>query len=136
MNLIFFHLLSFFLFFLTINSISIKSLLFPGLQNIKNSTNFKGIFEDAIAETVITCPENCNNHGSCNNSSCICEKDYQGSSCSTYCPNNCNLNGYCAIGLGCLCSENFQGFITLNKFKIKQNLLKLRRGLSSKTLFL
>jgi len=102
-----------FVFFHLTVSLSIKSLLFPNLHptSSNNSTKFKGIFQEEMPETPSSCPNDCNNHGNCSNDvTCTCEKDYQGSSCSTYCPKNCSSNGYCAIGLGCLCSEDFQGF--------------------------
>lgn len=108
------YLFFFFSMYISVHSISIKSLLFHGLQPVTNSSKFKGIFQDAIIDSPLSCSNNCSNHGTCtNNSNCICETDYQGYSCSTYCPKNCSSNGYCAMGLGCLCSENFQGIFTL-----------------------
>ena len=119
--LCFYTILFLFFFFEVSISVSIKSLLFSNLPPPStNSTKFKGVFQDEMPETVTSCPNNCNNHGNCSSDSlCTCEKDYQGSSCSTYCPRNCSSNGYCAIGLGCLCSEDFQGFLIFKKKKTK-----------------
>lgn len=95
-------------------SLSINSLLFPLEKPLpsKNITHFKGIFDENLLSSTSDCPFNCNGHGVCDkkNFTCLCEADYQGSSCSTYCPKNCSNHGVCAIGLGCLCSESFEGF--------------------------
>lgn len=98
-----------------VSSLSIKSLLYPINYSpaTRNSSKFKGVFDESLPNLSSMCPSNCSNHGQCDNKtlSCICDSDYQGSSCSTYCPRNCSNNGICAIGLGCLCSDNFEGSI-------------------------
>ena len=65
------------------------------------------------AEYQITpCPNNCNNHGKCQDDDhkCICNSDYTGEDCSVpLCPNNCgNTKGTCQNGK-CVCSEGYNG---------------------------
>ena len=55
------------------------------------------------------CPNECSNHGVCENWTCVCDPEYTGYDCSLLaCAPNCSLHGYCYNGT-CYCAPGFTG---------------------------
>eukprot|EP00931_Biecheleriopsis_adriatica_P060462 TRINITY_DN36319_c0_g1_i1.p1 TRINITY_DN36319_c0_g1~~TRINITY_DN36319_c0_g1_i1.p1 ORF type:complete len:921 (+),score=197.61 TRINITY_DN36319_c0_g1_i1:211-2763(+) len=74
----------------------------PGLDTFREAASLR-----AAGET--TCPENCNNRGTCSPvGRCRCNAGYSGAACESFCPNECSGQGRCIEG-GCLCFAGFTG---------------------------
>lgn len=56
-----------------------------------------------------SCSNDCNGHGSCVGSVCVCSSEFTGADCSSaVCPNDCSHHGNCIAGT-CLCEAEFGG---------------------------
>eukprot|EP00824_Muranothrix_gubernata_P016286 TRINITY_DN33841_c0_g1_i1.p1 TRINITY_DN33841_c0_g1~~TRINITY_DN33841_c0_g1_i1.p1 ORF type:complete len:840 (-),score=214.12 TRINITY_DN33841_c0_g1_i1:52-2571(-) len=58
---------------------------------------------------VITCMNNCTDHGKCKYGECSCSPGWEGEDCSVKsCPNRCNGQGTCVDGR-CVCKPGYEG---------------------------
>ncbi|XP_068508852.1 tenascin isoform X3 [Syngnathus scovelli] len=59
--------------------------------------------------TDMECPENCEDHGHCEDGKCVCDEPWTGSDCSELlCLNDCLARGLCVNG-SCRCEPGFSG---------------------------
>lgn len=74
----------------------------PAINSFRNSATLRALDK-------VTCPENCNNRGSCSAAGrCHCNTGFSGPACQSYCPNLCSHQGDCIEG-ACLCFAGFMG---------------------------
>jgi hypothetical protein len=58
----------------------------------------------------VDCPGNCTGHGTCSNSTCLCDAGFSGPDCAVAgCINNCTMHGTCTSNGTCACDPGHFG---------------------------